>query len=153
MWGWNNLIFLFGYQMLKTLYFQMAMNTCEMWFDGIKKGSFFFKKLQKIGQRPEALPPRPPAVIRLSNNSFAHNSFLIWAFSLFNFWFKPSLISKTWITAKPGHDFWSSILLYFHKNFLFRKFLMTSLHVICGVGPPIKNHGYFCARSWCITTW
>ena len=29
-----------------------------------------------------------------------------------------------------------------HEKLLFWKFLMTSLHVICGLGPPAKNSGY-----------
>ena len=29
-----------------------------------------------------------------------------------------------------------------YKKFLFQKFLMTSLHVICSLSPLIKNSGY-----------
>ena len=36
----------------------MALNICEMWFNGIKI-AFFSKKLQKIAQAAGA--PRPPA--------------------------------------------------------------------------------------------
>ena len=34
----------------------MALNTCEMWFNGIKI-AFFIKKLQKIAQRLGASAP------------------------------------------------------------------------------------------------
>ena len=52
--------------------------------------------------------------------------------------------------AKSGQVQNRSRLLIFHsalslphKNLLFQKFLLTSLHVICGLGPlPIKNPGY-----------
>ena len=36
----------------------MAVNTCEMWSNGIKI-AFFFQKLIKIAQRLGALPPDP----------------------------------------------------------------------------------------------
>ena len=54
----------------------MALNTCEMWFNGIKIASFF-QKITKNRPAAGGFAPRPPAVIRLSNNSFAHTSFLI----------------------------------------------------------------------------
>ena len=38
----------------------MALNTCEMWFNGIKI-AFFSKKLQKIAQRLGASPQTPKA--------------------------------------------------------------------------------------------
>ena len=43
-------IFSIGFQMLEIQYFQKAMNTCEMWSNGIKI-AFFAKKLRKIAQR------------------------------------------------------------------------------------------------------
>ena len=36
----------------------MALNMCEMWFNGIKI-AFFSKKLQKIAQQLGASPPDP----------------------------------------------------------------------------------------------
>ena len=36
----------------------MALNMCEMWFNGIKV-VIFSKKLQKIGQQLGASPPEP----------------------------------------------------------------------------------------------
>ena len=62
----------------------MALNMCEMWFNGIKI-AFFSKKLQKIGQQlgaspadPQSLrplgPPDPPFVMRLSYTGFLKTS-------------------------------------------------------------------------------
>ena len=42
----------------------MALNTCKMWFNGIKI-AFFSKKLQKIAQRLGAGPPVPQNLLRL----------------------------------------------------------------------------------------
>ena len=39
----------------------MALNMCEMLFNGIKI-AFFSKKLQKIAQQPEASPPDPQSL-------------------------------------------------------------------------------------------
>ena len=36
-----------GFQMLKIQFFQMALNACQMWFNG-NKIAIYFKKLQKI---------------------------------------------------------------------------------------------------------
>ena len=54
----NNLIFSIGFQMLEIQYFQKAMNTCEMWSNGIKL-AFFAKKLRKITQRLGTSPQTP----------------------------------------------------------------------------------------------
>ena len=42
----------------------MALNMCEMWFNGIKI-AFFSKKLQKIAQQLGASPPDPQSLRRL----------------------------------------------------------------------------------------
>ena len=42
----------------------MALNTFELWFNGIKI-AFFSKTLQKIAQRLGALPPDPQSLRRL----------------------------------------------------------------------------------------
>ena len=39
----------------------MALNMCEMWFNGIEI-AFFSKKLQKIVQQLGALPPDPQSL-------------------------------------------------------------------------------------------
>ena len=51
----------------------MALNTCEMRFNGIKI-TFFTKKLQKIAQQLGASPPDPLSVIRLSYTGFLKRS-------------------------------------------------------------------------------
>ena len=44
--GLDNLIFLIGFQMSKIKCFQIALNMCEMWFNGIKI-AFFPKNYKK----------------------------------------------------------------------------------------------------------
>ena len=53
--GLNNLIFSIGFQMLKTWFFQMFLNTCEMCSNGIKI-AFYFKNYKKI-EAPRPLKP------------------------------------------------------------------------------------------------
>ena len=57
----------------------------------------------------------------------------------------------------PGHGFGSSILRYLcpSQKIPLLKFQMTSLHVICGLPPQIKNPGYayvFDPVSVCLIT-
>ena len=51
--------------------------------------------------------------------------------------FKPSTFAKSWLRASRQRfqTFHSTISLTY-KNFLFGKILMTSLHVVCGLGLP-----------------
>ena len=51
----------------------MALNSCEMWSNGIKI-AFYFKKLQKIALGPRGFVPRPPFVIRLGCTSLLNTS-------------------------------------------------------------------------------
>ena len=64
----------------------MALNMCEMWFNGIKV-AFFSKKFQKIAQQLGASPPDPqiirplgapppdlPSVLRVSHTGFLKTS-------------------------------------------------------------------------------
>ena len=91
----------------------MALNKCEMWFNGIKI-AFFSKKLQKIALQvgasppdPQSLrplgaqPPDPPSVIRLSCTGFLKTSpkfpVRICTFQLY--YFKPSPFAKSWLSA------------------------------------------------------
>ena len=94
--------------------------------------SFFFQKLTKIAQRlgalpPDphshrrlrALPPDPPSLIRFSTISF-----------------RPLPLPKFWQSAiRLRLQILHSTISLPHKKLLFRKFLMTSLRVICGLGP------------------
>ena len=85
----------------------MALNMCEMSFNGIKI-AFFFQKLQKIAQQlgaspadPQSLrplgapPPDHPSVIRLSYTGFLKTSpkLRICTFELYLF--KPSPFAKS----------------------------------------------------------
>ena len=84
--------------MSKIYCFQMALNTCEIRFNGIKI-AFFSKKLQKIAQHLGAKPPDPLSVIRLSYTGFLKMfpKLRICTFQLY--WFKPSPFAKSWLSA------------------------------------------------------
>ena len=86
----------------------MALNMCEMWFNGIKI-AFFSKKLQKIAQQLGASPPDPqslrllgapppdhPYVIRLSYTGFLKTSPKLRICTFAIYLFKPSLFAKFW---------------------------------------------------------
>ena len=62
-------------------------------------------------------------------------------FALFNYYLKPSPFVKFGLSAnRQRFQIFHPMISLSHKKFLFWKFLMTSLHVICGLGPlPIKN--------------
>ena len=82
---------------------------------------------------------------RLSCTALLNSQHFSQIFSLFNFlvWaLFPLAIYQ--FRAKIGHGFWSSTPRYLcpAKKFLFRKFLMTPLHVICGL-PSFPNK-----KSW-----
>ena len=59
-------------------------------------------------------------------------------FAFFNYQFKPSSFAKSWLRANRQQRFqiFHSTISLSHKNFLFEKILMTSFHVICGLGLP-----------------
>ena len=67
----------------------------------------------------------------------------------FNFLFKRSPIRKLLVKCqtRPRLLIFHSTISLSCKKFLFRKFLMTSLHVIFGLPPLIKNPGYAYARG------
>ena len=58
--------------------------------------------------------------------------------------FRPLPLPKSWQSAiRLRLQIFHSTISLPHKKLLFRKFLMTSLRMICGLGPPpIKNPGY-----------
>ena len=60
-------------------------------------------------------------------------------FLLLTFGLSALPLNNSWLSAKPGHGFWSFILRYLYppKSF-FQKFLMTSLHEIFGL-PPLNQ--------------
>ena len=127
----------------------MALNMCEMWSNGIKI-AYYSKKFQKLTQRLEAetqtpiatggwgLGPQTPSVIRLSTLAYSA-SLLSSTFPLSNYCisFRPLPLPKSWLSANRLQlQVFHSTISFPHKNFLFWKFLMTSLHVICALGPP-----------------
>ena len=51
--------------------------------------------------------------------------------------FRPLPLPKSWLSANRLRlQIFHSTISLPHKKFLFRKFLITSLHVICGLPPP-----------------
>ena len=75
-------------------------------------------------------------MIRLSKLVCLHTSPKLHVF-IFNFWFKLLPFENSLLSAKPGHGFWSYIVRYlFPTKSSFRKFLLTSLHVIFGLAFP-----------------
>ena len=50
----------------------MVLNTCEMWFNGIRIASFFFKKIPKNRPATWSLVPRSPFVISLNKLVYLH---------------------------------------------------------------------------------
>ena len=93
--------------------------------------------------------PRSPSEIRLSKLVYLHKPPNLDIF-ICNFWFKSSPFRKLSVKCqtRPRLLIFHSTISLSHKMFLFRKFLMTSLHVIFGLPPPpIKNPGYAYARE------
>ena len=114
----------------------------------------FFQKITEVAQRLKTslqtpiatgcwgLRPRLPSVIRLSYTS--SNFFQLKLFCFLTFGLKPSSFSKILVNCqtKPRLLIFHSTISLPHKKFLFQRFLMTSLHVICNSYPPSKNPGY-----------
>ena len=102
----------------------------------------FFSKHCKKSPSGLGLRPRPPCVLRLRYTSSLNTSPNL---DICTFVLSPLFIAKSWLRAKTQAQlliFQSTISLSY-KKFLFRKFLMTSLHVSCSLAPPpFKNPGY-----------
>ena len=85
-------------------------------------------------------------MIRLNYSTLLYSARLpILPFSHFNHWFMPSPLNELLVTCQhqatafdlPFYDIFASTKISLSKC------RMTSLHVICGLGPPpIKNPGY-----------
>ena len=97
---------------------------------------FFSKKIPKNRPATGGFVPRSPSVIRLSKLVYLHKSP---NFDIFicNFCFKPSPFRKLTVKCqtRPGLLIFHSTISLSHEKFLFRKFLMTSLHVIFSLVP------------------
>ena len=109
----------------------MALNTCELWFNGITIASFFTKNCTAAG----SLTSRPSPEPRLWWGwvTLVYSAHLpIYTFALFICGLSPLPMAKSWLRANTlvtASDLPSTISLS-HKKFLFQKFLKTPLHVI-----------------------
>ena len=74
--------------------------------------------------------PRPPSAIRLSYTSSLTHVTQYWTFHFL------TLVTQTTVSGLPFCD------IFVPQKLFFRKFLMTSLHVICGVPHPLIQ------KSW-----
>ena len=112
----------------------MALNTCEMWFNGTEI-NFFSKKLRKIAQRlpPDHIAsgscgrsPRPPSVIRLNYSALLYSTHVsqFKHFPILTIILSLLLEQVPSYVPTPGHGFWSFILRYLCplKKILFRSF-------------------------------
>ena len=131
-----------------------------MWSNGIKI-ALFSKKLQKIAQRLGVSPPDPIAsggwglrpqtplcdTFDLQYTCLLNMRLPIYTFSHFNYCFKPYRLNKSLVMCQ--HQATASDLRFYDifapQKILLSKFLMTSLHVICGLGPPKQK---FWLRLW-----
>ena len=134
----------------------MALNTCETWSNRVKT-AFFFKKLRKIAQRlgvshpdPHSLPIDPGLwYLWISVHFFTQHVSQFRHFHILTISLNPSPYNEFLVTCQhqvtaSDLPFYSMISLPPQKIPL-SDFLMTSLHVICGLSPPpIKNPGYAC---------
>ena len=110
--------------MLIIYFFQIVLNTCEMWSKGIKI-AFFSKKFQKIAQRLGASSPDPRLCYVWINYIF-----------ICNFWFKPSPFSKLLVKCqiRPRLLIFHSTISLSHKNSFFENFWW--LHCMWFLVPP-----------------
>ena len=148
--GLNNLDFSIRFQMLKIYYFEMALNTCEMWSNGIKI-AVFSKKIQKNRPAAGGFVSRPPSVTRLNYSTTSLLKHVSQFRHLCTLGICLSPLLERVPMPTPGHGFWSSILRYLchTQKIPLSKFLMTSVHVICGLPPSNrKSWQRLCCAIW-----
>ena len=124
-----------------------AVNTnfYSLWFDPTRNRTrvYRFSSRRSIHSTTDRLklgaPPPDPGLWCVWVTLVCSIRLLMPTFTLFG-GLNPLPLAKSWFCAK--HGFWSFTLqcLLSHKKFLFLKFQMTSLHVIC---PPFPNQ-----KSW-----
>ena len=106
------------------------------------KIAVFSKKLQKIAQRllKSLAAATDPRLWYVWVTTLAFSTGLkSYIFALFNYYFKPSLFTKSWLSAnKQRFQIFPPTIYLSDKKFLFWKFLITSLHVICNLSPQSK---------------
>ena len=98
----------------------MALNSCEMWSNGIKI-AFFSKNYEKS---PNGLGLRPQTPVcdtfDLQYTSLLKHVSQFTHFRILSIGLSPFLEGVPSYESTPGHGFWSSILRYLcpHKKFL-----------------------------------
>ena len=119
----------------------MALNTCELWSNGIQIASFA-KKLQKLAQRLES-SPSDLCLWYVWVSLVCSTRFPFYTLTLF--WgFKLSPFSKILVLYQhTGHGFWSFDLQYLcpTKSSSFENFWWRHCTWV-GPRPLIKNPGY-----------
>ena len=123
----------------------MALNMCRRWSNGIEIPFFSSPpKKYKKSSSGWGLRPQIPVSDAFEFTPLYSTRFPSLTFALFNYWFKPFFFTKSCLSAKhmPWLLIFHSTISLPHKKFLFWKLLMTSLRMICGLGPPIKNPSY-----------
>ena len=103
----------------------------------------FFPKTYKNRPRLGALPPDPHSLRRRLDplcDTFEYTSLLNTSPKLDLHFptisFRPFSLPKSWLSANGLQlQIFHSMISLPHKKFLFGKFLMTSMHAICSLGP------------------
>ena len=142
-WLWNvkNLVLWNGFELVRNV-IQWDLN------------SFFFQKLTKIAQRcPQApiavggwgLCPQTAVSDTFEYTSLLNTSSKLDFYTFQRFTFRPLPLPKSWQSAiRLRLQIFHSTISLPHKKLLFRKFLMMSLRVICGSGPPPNQKSWLC---------
>ena len=121
----------------------MSLDTCEMWSNSIKI-AFYFKQLRKVAQRLGALPQTLVCdTLEMQYTSLFKQVYQIRHFRILTIGLSPLHWTNSQLRAntRPRLLIFDSTISLPPQKIPFSKFLMTSLHVICGL-PPIKNPGY-----------
>ena len=117
----------------------MALNTCKMWFNGIKI-AVFSKKLTKNRPTAGGFAPRPPAVIRLRYTSFLNTSpsLDIWLFNYVLLIGNALSLCKILVKCQPATilDLPSYDLFVPQKVSLLKIFHDV---IACDMGPPYQS--------------
>ena len=100
----------------------MVLNICKVWFNGIKIA--FFPKNYKKSPNSWGLRPQTPVCDTFELHWLSQNVSKVTYLHFSTILVETLSLCKILVKWKAG------------------KFLMTSLHVICGLGLPIKNSGY-----------
>ena len=122
----------------------MALNTCEMWFNGIKI-AFFSKKLRNIAQRLGASPPDPRLwYVWITIHFFTRHVSQFKHVPILTIGLSPLLERVPSYVPTPGRGLWSSILQYLcpHKKFLFE---VSDDVIACDLwfGPPPPSRKFW----------